>query len=128
MPFAQRLKGRLWRKLFKEVVESSQPSVGQKWNKPGGPNWRKDPKLESRALNLNITSVILHNTLQLFASLRRKMAARPFLPFAMCNKTWLCPIIFLSYGKIYRKAASLEVMPAQSIWATSRHATKFLQT
>ena len=30
----------------------------------------------------------------LFASLRRKTAARPFLPFAMCNKAWLCPIIF----------------------------------
>jgi hypothetical protein len=30
-----------------------------------------------------------------------------------------------SYGKIYRKAASLEVMPAQSIWAASRYTTKF---
>jgi len=27
------VKGRLWRKLFKEVVESSQPSAGQKWSK-----------------------------------------------------------------------------------------------
>jgi hypothetical protein len=40
MPFAQRLnalyrnlKGQLWRKLFEEVVESSQPSSGQKWSK-----------------------------------------------------------------------------------------------
>jgi hypothetical protein len=40
----------------------------------------EDPKLESRALNLNNTSVILHNTLPLFVSLRPKMAARPFLP------------------------------------------------
>jgi hypothetical protein len=41
---------------------------------------RRAPTLESRALNLNNTSVILHNTLPLF-TLRRKMAARPFLPF-----------------------------------------------
>jgi hypothetical protein len=58
------VKGRLWRKLFKEVVESSQPSAKVK----SGASWRskleEDPKLESRALNLNSTSVILHNTLQ----------------------------------------------------------------
>jgi hypothetical protein len=68
MPFAQRpnaahrnLKGQLWRKLFKDVVELSQPSADQKWGKlePGGPNWRKDPKLEPRALNLDSTSGII---------------------------------------------------------------------
>jgi len=65
-------------------------------------------------------------TLPLFAPLRRKMAARPFLPFAMCNKNLALPNnILTSYGKIYRKAASLEVMPAQSIWAASRHTIKF---
>jgi hypothetical protein len=59
MPFAQRLnvKSRFWRKLFKEVVESSQPSAGQKWSKlePGRSKLEEDPKLETRAFVDEIT-------------------------------------------------------------------------
>jgi hypothetical protein len=51
MMFAQRLnvKGRLWRKLFKEVVESSQLSAGQKWSKleSGRSKLEEGLKLES---------------------------------------------------------------------------------
>jgi len=57
----------LQRKLLKEVVESSQPSAGQKWSKlePGRSKLEEGLKLESWALNLNSTSVELYNTLLL---------------------------------------------------------------
>jgi hypothetical protein len=73
------------------LVESSQPSAGQKWS-----------KLEP----LNSTSVILHNTFPLFASLGRKTACMPLLALCDVQQNFALPI--------HRKAASLKVMPAQA--------------